>query len=185
MLDKNQTGLLSTVQHKKKDDIFSEITVLGDAVLKAQQEIGDLPNNPTLMMADFTAEMQKRADDKGWEAVDKFLDAITAGTADEAKGGWEQLSRNVFKNFDSKWCDQADTGSVDVANECKEIGDATDQKCKTILEGLQEGKKLSCDEWVKHVETKVEPVGWWRVKKELMTISARLDKVAELDGMLP
>lgn len=181
LLDKNGTGYIDTVPHKKRDEKFSEILVLGDAVVAAQLAAGDFTlDHPS--MSEFVAAVQKGAEAQGWAPVGDLLAKITSAVeGDETKGGWQDLARNVFKKLDSKWCEPADTGSVDIVAELKGLGDKTDIKTATIASGLTEGTKIACDDFVTHVGTKVEPAGWPRVKKELMVIHARLEKVAELD----
>ena len=155
LLDKDGAGHISTVPHKKRDDYASEITVLGEDVLAKQLEAGDFKLNDKVTITEWKGIIREKVEEKDWPTVRALFEAITKAVNDEAQGGWEQLARNVFKGLDSKWCEPADTGSVAVPKECKEIGDKTDEKCATILAGLEEETKITCDEWVAHVKTKV------------------------------
>mmetsp|Transcript_9092 Transcript_9092/g.23798 ORF Transcript_9092/g.23798 Transcript_9092/m.23798 type:complete len:216 (+) Transcript_9092:57-704(+) len=185
-LDKSGTGAIATVPHKKATagDFFAEMTVLGESVLTKQLAMGDFAHSPAVTHVEFVELIKTKGTEKGWAPVGEFLDAVIAACSDESKGGWEQLARNVFKGLDANWCDPKDTGEVDFVKELKEIGDKTDEKAGTLVAGLEEGKKIKCDEWVAHISSKVDVADWMRVKKELMMITARLEKVNELDSMM-
>lgn len=154
LLDKNNTGFISTVADKKKDDVASEFTVLGADVMTAQNKMGDLTTAEKVSMDDFVAKMKANAEKLGtWAPVGAFIDAASAAAS--APFELEPMIRNVFKAMDSKWCTPADTGKVAMPKELKEIGGKTDEKVGTILAGLEPETAIDCDAFVAHVLPKV------------------------------
>jgi len=181
-IDKDKAGSITTVPHKKAEDYASEVCVLGPEVLAAQEKIGDLPKNDAMTLETWVETIRTKCEEKGWAEIEAFLGEIEKAVASDAKGGWEELTRSVFKKTDSNWCEPADTGKVDFHKELKEMGDKTDEKVAKLIEGLAK-EPVGCDVWVTHVSSKLEPMGWPRVVKYLTVIKVRLDKICELDDM--
>jgi len=180
-LDKGGTGAISTAA-AKKDDGYSDILVLPDDIKTKQIAASDLPTVEKMDGKAWEARMKENIEKVGWAPVKAFLDAIVSGTAKDES--CDQLARTVFTTIDEKWCEPAKTGKVDLPKEFKDIGDNTEAKAATILAGLTEGTAVDVEAWVANVKSKVAQSGWWVVMKELKAVSARLEKVAELDSMM-
>jgi len=182
LLDKEGSGIITLVPFKKREILFSEVTVLGDDVAQKQKEIGDFESK-VVSITDWIEVIKGKIEANGWAPVLALLEAIDAGVANSSLNQCEQIAKKVFKQMDSAWAEPANTGSLDFITECEALADQTDEKAKGLLVGLDKGKKLSANEWVAHVNAKVETLGWPRAQKQLKAIEARLDKVADAEDM--
>jgi len=182
-LDKPGAGYISTINFKKRDTKFSEITILGDDICKMMLEAGDLPENEKMSSAEWVTTIRGKVEGKGWGPMEAFLKAVLKAAADDSLNDCATLGTAVYKSTATDWCQPATPDSVDMAKECKEMGDQTEIKAESILQGLAADKTITGEEWSTHLAARVNVVGWPRAKKELSSINARLEKVKELDDM--
>jgi len=184
-IDKNSTGTITLIPYKKRETVFSELSVLGDPVLEKQKELGDFPAK-TVTILEWIDIIKAKVEEKGWGPVNEYLQAVDAvvkeGPTSSANQS-EQLAKKVFKDMDSNWAEPANTGALDFLEECKALADETDLKAKSLLDGLEAGKKISSADWVAHCNAKVEPLGFPRVMMQLRVIDARLEKVSDTGDM--
>jgi len=182
LLDKNGSGVISLIPYKKRETLFSEISVLGEDVLEKQKEIDDFTNQ-TVPILEFIEIMKTKIEAKGWEPVKALLTAVDTAAANSNLNECEKTARKVFKMMDSGWADPPNTGSLDFISKCEALSDETDKKAKDLLEGLEKDKKIAVNDWVTQVTGKVEVLGWPRALKQLKAIEARLEKVSDTDDM--
>jgi len=179
LLDKTESSWIVLVAYKVRETKFSEISALGDDIMEQQKAIGDFETTEKVFLTDWIDLIKARIEDKGWEPVSNFLDAIDAAVADTKRNTCETLAKGIFKTMDEGWAEPANTKELDFASECEALADKTHIKAAALIEGLEKEKKMKVDEWVAHCKGKVEVLGWPRAQMCLKVLEARLEKVAD------
>lgn len=193
LLDKEGAGYISTVPSdapKVAGHCHSEISVLGEEVLDAQRDAGDLGLMLNVSREDWVATLGQLAsqDGRGWEPVAILLETIYTAASNGVgkKGEVEEHARACFSALSDMMAggpqaeaDELDAFDVVGAVEALCVADPGVVRvwCKSLLAGLclPTGAPLSADEWVAHCELRAEEIGWPRIMKMLITLTSHAE----------